>query len=313
MTSPPFSLDGSKHDLSTYSGRFFNFLGIVDPRTLFTSDEELNAACDLLERFRNAGVGATAEKIGVTDDDLWEAKRVRDSVIHPTTGEKIFPMLRMSSFAPMNVPIIAGMLNTTSVPGIIFWQWFNQSYNSAMNYANRSGGSMTNEELLKSYAIAVGASLTIAIGLKKIAPPALANNKWVVPYAAVAGAGSANVLATRSKEITEGVPVLDAEGKKVGVSREAGKQAVLKTILSRSLGLPIPVLVLPAAVMTAVPKSMPPRVRMITELAVISASVGIAVPAAIAIYPPTLELDVSTLEAEFADVPGGKVYVNKGL
>ena len=173
-----------------------------------------------------------------------------------------------------------------------------------------------NEELLQSYAVAVGASLAIAFSLKKFSPPALANNKWIVPYAAVAGAGSANVLATRSKEITEGVPVFDGDGNEIGVSREAGKQAVLKTILSRSLGLPIPVLVIPAAVMAAVPKSIPQRARMITELAVISISVGLALPAAIAIFPQKLELDVVDLETEFADrmdIKNGKVYINKGL
>ena len=140
--SPAFSLDGSKHDLDTYQGRFLNFLGIVDPRTLFTTESELEKACDLLERFKNTE-GASAEKLNVTDDDLWEAKRIKSAIIHPSTGEKISPLLRMSCFAPMNVPIIAGMLNATSLPVTLFWQWFNQSYNSAMNYANRSGGSMS--------------------------------------------------------------------------------------------------------------------------------------------------------------------------
>ncbi len=310
MPPPPFTLDGSQYDLSTYSGRFKNFLFIVDPRTLFTTDEELNDACALIEAFK-AKENASAEKLGVTDADLWNAKRIKDAVVHPTTNEKIFPLFRMSSFAPMNVPIIAGMLNATSIPATLFWQWFNQSYNSAMNYANRSGGSLSTTELAQSYGIAVAASLGIALGLKKLAPPAIANNKFVVPYCAVAGAGSVNVLATRSQEITQGIPVFDRDGNELGTSRDAGKQAVFKTILSRSLGLPVPVLVIPAAAMALVPKSLPPRARMVTELCVITLSVTFALPACIAIFPQRLEVDAASLEETFHI--HDKVYINKGL
>ena len=42
-------------------------------------------------------------------------RSVRDSVIHPTIGEKIPLAWRMSCFAPANVPITAGMLMATSV------------------------------------------------------------------------------------------------------------------------------------------------------------------------------------------------------
>ena len=40
-STPPFDPDGSYYDQSTYQGRFLGFLDVVDPRTLFTSDEEL--------------------------------------------------------------------------------------------------------------------------------------------------------------------------------------------------------------------------------------------------------------------------------
>lgn len=68
-------------------------------------------------------------------------------VMHPSLGEPIPPYLRMSSFIFANVPIIAGMLATTSVPGQLFWQFANQTYNSALNYANRAGASVSTEEL----------------------------------------------------------------------------------------------------------------------------------------------------------------------
>jgi uncharacterized membrane protein len=42
-----------------------------------------------------------------------------------------------------------------SVPAIVFWQFVNQSFNSIVNYTNRSGDKpITNTDLMKSYAVA---------------------------------------------------------------------------------------------------------------------------------------------------------------
>jgi hypothetical protein len=112
---PRFDPDGSRFDQSTYVGRFRGFLEVVDPRTLFCSDDELTHAKGMLEEFSTTG---TLPK-GVSDADMWEAKKVRDSVVHPGTGETINPLMRMSGFVPINVPIIAGMLGTTSLAGTL--------------------------------------------------------------------------------------------------------------------------------------------------------------------------------------------------
>ncbi|CAM9865051.1 unnamed protein product, partial [Choristocarpus tenellus] len=75
---------------------------------------------------------------------------------------------------------------------------------------------------------------------------------FAVSYIAVAAAGTANVVFTRGAEVMEGVAVRDETGKTRGVSRTAGRSCVLQTVLSRSLLLPIPVVMLPVGIVGAV-------------------------------------------------------------
>ena len=56
-------------------------------RELLVTDEILNDSLQLLEQYKE---GTLPE--GVTDDDLWEAKRHVASVLHPQTKEKINPL-----------------------------------------------------------------------------------------------------------------------------------------------------------------------------------------------------------------------------
>ena len=103
-TIPPFDPRGTRFDQSTFSGRLQHFRQMVDPKTLLTSKDELQAAQDLLARH------AHGEAAGVTDHELWEAKRVKDAVIHPVTGEEMFLPGRMSAFVPVNTIPTAGMV-----------------------------------------------------------------------------------------------------------------------------------------------------------------------------------------------------------
>uniref|UniRef100_A0A7S2RBJ1 Sidoreflexin n=1 Tax=Mucochytrium quahogii TaxID=96639 RepID=A0A7S2RBJ1_9STRA len=313
-----FTLDGSKFDLSTYSGRFENALDVVDPRIILASDADIAESRLKLEEFK-------AGKRTESDESLWHAKKILDGATNPGTGDTILPPFRMAAFVPFNIPIVAGMLNTTTVAGTVFWQWFNQSFNSATNYQNRSGSDMSTGQIAKSYGIAVGLSCGLALSFRWLGMNGpqlfkrISQIPFVVPYIAVGGAGAANVYFSRQPEIENGVMVKDKHGNDVGVSKVAGKQGVMMTIASRSLGLPIPVLILPTAIMACVPKTLPKRTLMLAELLVITGSLYIGLPAALAMFPQQMEMDATSLEPEFHDLidkdgnPITKLYSNKGM
>jgi hypothetical protein len=114
MDMKPFDPSSTKYDQSTYSGRLQHFIEMVDPRTLFTTDNELINAQSLLTQF-----GKTKTKpAGVTDAEMWEAKKIKEAVIHPVTGEKMFLLGRMSAFVPVNTVPTAMMLMASTTPQV---------------------------------------------------------------------------------------------------------------------------------------------------------------------------------------------------
>ena len=80
-----------------------------------------------------------------------------------------------------------------SVPLVLFWQWFNQSFNALVNYTNRNAESPVSlGQLGTAYASATFSALGTAVGLKRLlersAPPFF---QRFVPLVAV---GSANCV-----------------------------------------------------------------------------------------------------------------------
>jgi len=314
----PFSLGGSKYDMSTFMGRTLAFYEVIDPRHLLVGQAEIDKAKALLEDYKKAGNKAPA---GVTDEQLWEAKTCIDINCHPVTGEALFAPGRMSAFVPANVPIVIFMTMASGAPMIALSQVTNQTYNVVCNYVNRSGVEVDFMALGKSYLLAVSSAITIAVTGNKLvgAIPALQSLGILVPYSAVAMAGSANLAFTRMDEWNgRGTPVKDADGKEAGFSLAAGKTAVMQTVISRCLLLPIVPMVLPGLVCKAAGiTGFGPKLAAELVL-VITAYVGV-MPACLAVLPPTMELDVKDLEPEFHNLvdkkgaPITKVYGNKGL
>lgn len=210
--------------------RIFKLILIILSCSLLCSPKQLDDAKQIVDRYR-----AGDELTHLSDDQIWDAKHVYDSAYHPDTGEKMFLLGRMSAQVPMNMMITAAMLTFYKTPRqVIFWQWFNQSFNALVNYTNRSGSSpISVDQLGVSYLSATSAALVTALGLNKIvkgAPPLFGR---FVPFVAVAAANCINIPLMRQKEIKEGIEVFDEDGNKLGQSKKAATKAIREVVTSR--------------------------------------------------------------------------------
>ena len=134
----------STPDLTTFTGRFFHYLNMTDPRTLIYSDarvKEAKVICDSYETTVSKDKGK----------EYYVNKKICDAAFHPVTGEIIPRWFRVSAIAPVNIPLVFLMIAcpATNVPGTLFLHWLNQSYNTACNYANRAGADQSIEQTAK--------------------------------------------------------------------------------------------------------------------------------------------------------------------
>ncbi|KJE93917.1 sideroflexin-5, variant [Capsaspora owczarzaki ATCC 30864] len=319
-----------RYDQSAFSGRVRHFFDLVDPMLLLTSDAKLKESVDLLAAFK-AGKINPGQPGQVTDAQMWEARRIKEAILHPDTNEPIPAVFRMSAFVPANVPIIAGMLmSPPTVLNTVMWQWINQTFNAGFNYSNRNANApQSTAEIATAYGAASAISVGTAVGLGELVkratnlPPAVRGVvRTVVPFVAVASAGVANMYLMRRGEAETGIDVRDSEGNLVGRSQEAGKICLKQVAVTRVL-LPVPILILPPVIMsglnrTAFLKSNP-RVRMAVEVGVIAGAIWGALPLAIATFPQVMPVETSKLETRFHQMrtpkgdPITTLYYNKGV
>ncbi|KAK3265122.1 hypothetical protein CYMTET_26179 [Cymbomonas tetramitiformis] len=313
---PTFDPNGNRYDQNTYFGRYCHFVNLVNPMRLLATDTDLNQAKTLLDG-HSKGL-----KTAATDQQLWEAKELLDMTLHPDTKEKVPAPFRMSAFALVNVPICVGLMTPNpTIAATLFWQWINQSYNVAVNFANRNASNtMKNEEIMRAYGIATATSCSIAVGLGQFVKrsgflsPGVRNLvQRVVPYTAIAVSSSLNICLMRADEAVNGIDVRNAAGEVIGRSTVAGKEALFQTVFSRAFLVPVAPLLLPPLIMSRL-NIRNPRLRFAAELMVINGCIFSALPACIAAFPQVSAIKRTELEPALqAKTTEELLYFNKGL
>ncbi|XP_065339947.1 sideroflexin-3 [Cloeon dipterum] len=319
MSTIKVNLDEPRWDQSSYSGRAKHFFSTTNPLNLLCSSADLDEAKELVTKYKQG-----IEIPGLTEEKIWRAKQLYDSAFHPDTGEKMMLIGRMSAQVPMNMTITGCMMTFyKTTPAVVFWQWINQSFNAVVNYTNRSGDSpITVKQLGTSYVLATGGALVTALGLNslvKTAPPLIGR---FVPFAAVAAANCVNIPMMRMKEIQEGVPVVDANGNKLGESKTAAKTGIVAVVLSR-IGMASPGMVIPPLVMNTLERKKVlariPWANAPLQVLLCGFCLTFATPMCCALFPQKASIAVADLEPELKakieampDAPT-VVYYNKGL
>ncbi|OXA60392.1 Sideroflexin-1 [Folsomia candida] len=304
-------IDKPRWDQSTYWGRVRHFWVKTNPLNILYTDKELDYAKDIVTRYRNG------ENIANLDEDeLWKQKYIYDSAFHPDTGEKTFILGRMSAQAPMNMLITGFMLTFyKTLPAILFWQWFNQSFNAMVNYCNRSGTEeLGNSQIMKTYAAATSGAIFTARF-----PPVVGR---LVPFTAIAAANAVNLPLSRQNEIKHGMKIMDANGVTLGYSSTTAKIGISQVVLSRIL-MAVPSMVTIPLFMNRLERSgflkRYPRFPLPFQVAACGAILTFSTPFCCAIFPQISSISVSWLEPELQEKlkamanPPTKVYYNKGL
>lgn len=311
-------LDKPRWDQNSFKGRAKHFFSVTDPRNLLATAANLEAAKILVNEYKLG-----LEPKGISDDEVWQAKKLFDSAYHPDTGELQIIYGRMSAQVPMNMTITGAMMTFyRTTPAVIFWQWVNQSFNALVNYTNRSGDAeISTGMLMKAYFSATGAALTVALGLNTVVknlPPLVGR---FVPFAAVAAANCVNIPLMRQRELLHGIPVFDADGNKLGESKVAAKYAVGMTVFSRitmaAPGMSLCPIIMNQLDKKAFMKRMPWLASPI-QIGLVGVILVFATPMCCAIFPQVSSLSINSLETEVQEsirkkTDSTKVFFNKGL
>ncbi|GAA5804683.1 hypothetical protein HPULCUR_010186 [Helicostylum pulchrum] len=139
---------------------------------------------------------------------------------------------------------------------------------------------------LIAYLSTVTTYCAIAVGLNQSVPRLKVSSSIkplcmkLVPFTAVAAAGTVNVFIMRGKEVRDGIHVFTEEEEQVGKPKQAGLSALEKSEFIKAR----PKLVIPL------------------NLGLIALCLITALPAAIAVFPQAGELQTESMEKKFQDL-----------
>jgi len=320
-------LTEGRYDQSTFMGRLSRIQSIFNPFLLTKSSADIEKAKSHLASFKTTGQNPP----GCSALDLWDAQTLIEARCHADTKEQLPTVMCFAAYAPMQPPIILGMLMPgTGLPVQLFMQWYNQSYNMAVNYANRNAsGTMSDTALAGTYAVGVTAACGTAFSMSKLCDkavikyPKYANAaRLCIPFTSVVLAGTIALVITRRGELDNGVEINDKNGKSHGNSHAAAKEGLGKCGLARVIWN-IPVLLIPPPLMQmasrasffkANPRATLPLYTLISTLAVV-----VGIYPAQAIFPQYDSIPVERLESQYQGLkdedgePITRFFYNKGL
>lgn len=316
------NIDSPRYDQSSYIGRAKHFIVTTNPLNILATSAELEKSKEIVETFRLTKTLPS----DLSENELWKAKYLMDSAYHPDTKEKMFFLGRMSAQVPANLVITAGMLTFyKTIPGTVFWQVLNQSFNAVVNYTNRSGDApIPASRLATSFTIATTSATATAIFLGKVAkkmPPIFGR---CVPFAAVAAANCINLPFMRSSEILEGIQLVNGDDEKIAKSPKVAKSAIAQVVLSRVF-MATPGMILVPVAMSRIENKFPKvKTSIVQTLALQLLFVGtclvFATPLCCAIFPQKSSVQIQKLEEPVKAKllkdgykPSEFVYYNKGL
>ena len=230
-----FNHSTPQFDQRTYFGRVKTLFCTQNPFNFYLPHSKIVQAKNLVDSEKNKQMKNNTSR-SYSSQEVREIRRAQNIVassIHPDTGEIIPRPMRLCSYASMSIPVQFGLiLSRPTIFNICFWQWANQTYSAGVNYANRNASiSLDTKGLLTAYSAAVSASVIIGLGMRRILSPISKQVKgpsklfinFLISLTAVGSAGFLNLLIMRSKEMREGIILVDSEGIERGKSKIIGK------------------------------------------------------------------------------------------
>ena len=317
----------------TYLGRVKYNFSIINPLKALVSDKDAQWAKTTMQEFEKKKLPDGSIMFDQKEiDDIRKAHRIYNSVFHPDTKEKVPALFRMSTFVPVNLPIIFGMMCVPqTLLNVIFFQWVNQTYNACWNYSNRNATcSFTNKELAMSYGAAVTSSIGVALVGRSLTKKfgantgAISRQRFIngaVAVCALSCAGFLNLYLIRYNEMRKGIQVTH-NGKSLGLSKEAAKMAVIQSASTRAV-LPIPmVIIIPGLWKLLEVTRMAPKSRagtILADMLIVTFQLTVSLPLAISLFTQDMTVHKDKLEPEFRNLKDDKgnainvFTVNKGM
>jgi tricarboxylate carrier len=319
VPSPVNDISQIRWDQATFLGRFNHFSRITDPRLLLKSRRDVETAQHLYHLAKEGHVPR-----GTTQTQLYHAQTLYHSAVHPDTDEIMHPAGRMSAQVPCGM-VITGILLALykTTPQVMFAQFINQTFNAFVNYTNRNAKSQTtNQQIGKSYVGAMTGAVGVSVIANKLvkgAPPLVGR---FVPFLAVATANCINIPMMRQGEISNGVIVVDKDGRQLGESKKAAAKGISQVCLSR-ITMAVPGMILSPVIMERLERYKFFRRGLVFSTGIQTLLCGISliimVPVGCALFPQTSSIQVANLEKPLRvkiqhSSPSTKVvYFNKGL